>query len=403
MEIWKVEEELIAKVLIDQTVIVNIDLDFKDFYCKRSAKMYQHMLELVYEGIDIEVNTLRLKGVSLDEISYFLNIASKISTSAGVKGYCDMIRDTALKRKMSKTLQGVAEEMLYESGEKVLTKLEKAVVDLQESKYKKNKDKDIKTCVEDVQKQIAINAVNGRVGIPTGFKRLDEVLVGLVPASLITIGGATSVGKSTFLHELALRLARQGANGIVFSLEDSQDIKTSKLLCAMADVPYMQMVCADLNDKQKESFSSACNELKKLPIKIYDKCFTLPEIFLKTKKAMLSSKIDYIAVDYIQNIHVPGANNIYDQIREVVSFLYKMCKELNICVIQLSQISNEGKFKGAGEITAQSDTVIRLTREQSDMELLVEVEKNRIFGRTALGRNAIDMTFTETWSGVIEV
>lgn len=63
----------------------------------------------------------------------------------------------------------------------------------------------------------------------TGFNNLDEKMRGLY-AGLYVIGGISSVGKTTFIHQLGDQLAEQGEHVIFFSLEQSKLEMVSKSL-----------------------------------------------------------------------------------------------------------------------------------------------------------------------------
>lgn len=54
-----------------------------------------------------------------------------------------------------------------------------------------------------------------------GFPRLDEKMNGL-QVGLYVVGGVSSVGKTTFVHQLADQLAEQGNHVLYFSLEQSK-------------------------------------------------------------------------------------------------------------------------------------------------------------------------------------
>lgn len=55
--------------------------------------------------------------------------------------------------------------------------------------------------------------------IPTGYKKLDEALDGGLFSGLYTIGAISSLGKTTFVLQLADQLAKSGQDVLIFSLE----------------------------------------------------------------------------------------------------------------------------------------------------------------------------------------
>lgn len=67
-----------------------------------------------------------------------------------------------------------------------------------------------------------INGVHDRACtacIPTGFRRLDEVLDGGLFEGLYVFGAISSLGKTTFVLQIADQIAQQGQDVLIFSLE----------------------------------------------------------------------------------------------------------------------------------------------------------------------------------------
>lgn len=61
-----------------------------------------------------------------------------------------------------------------------------------------------------------------RTAIPTGFKELDEVLDGGLYDGLYFMGAISSLGKTTFVLQIADQIAAQGKDVLIFSLEMSK-------------------------------------------------------------------------------------------------------------------------------------------------------------------------------------
>lgn len=76
----------------------------------------------------------------------------------------------------------------------------------------------------------------------TGFNNLDKVMGGLY-SGLYVVGGISSVGKTTFIHQLADQLAEQGDHIVYFSLEQSKLELVSKSLARLtAKADYSKAV-----------------------------------------------------------------------------------------------------------------------------------------------------------------
>lgn len=75
--------------------------------------------------------------------------------------------------------------------------------------------------------------------IPTGFERLDAVLEGGLTKGLYFLGACPSMGKTTFLNQLADQVARQGRSVLFVSIEQSaQDLIAKSLSRGMGERGY---------------------------------------------------------------------------------------------------------------------------------------------------------------------
>lgn len=59
-------------------------------------------------------------------------------------------------------------------------------------------------------------------GLSTGYKTIDDYLLGIKPGDVVMLGGYTNLGKSTVSLDWCMNFARQGANVLYFALEDNE-------------------------------------------------------------------------------------------------------------------------------------------------------------------------------------
>ena len=80
----------------------------------------------------------------------------------------------------------------------------------------------------------------------TGFKGLDRLSGGLYPG-LYSVGGISSVGKTTFCHQIADQIAGQGIDVLFFSMEQSRLEMVSKSLARITAQHDLQNFVTNLN------------------------------------------------------------------------------------------------------------------------------------------------------------
>ncbi len=173
---------------------------------------------------------------------------------------------------------------------------------------------------------------------------------GLVPGSLVLLGGEPGIGKSTLLLQIALKL------------------------------PYTTLyVSGEESQKQIKMRADRIQPDN-------DSCYILTEtrtqdIFRHVEKL----NPDILVVDSIQTLHSnyieSGAGSI-SQIRECTAELMKFAKETNTPVILIGHITKDGSLAGPKILEHMVDTVLQFEGDRNYVYRILRALKNR-FGSTA--------------------
>jgi len=269
-------------------------------------------------------------------------------------------------------------------------------------KLKKKKNPDHKEILSeitsDIDKDYVKNiAVTGRLG---------EVVPGLFPGHLILLGGYTSTGKSFFLNQMIIDIYQNNGKVLLFSLEDSRKEKLIKIISNLSNIHQTEIITNAVAKKPDDIkiISEIMGNISPWEFYIYDDVYNLQEIKMKIKKHKLQNDIDIVCIDFIQNIKEPGS--IYEKMSKIALELQMIAKELQVTIIALSQVSNEGMsnpdiigLKGAGEIAAAADIILWLRRfKEPNLQNVLdcEIRKNRPFGKTG----TIAYKFSPNWSSL---
>ena len=181
---------------------------------------------------------------------------------------------------------------------------------------------------------------------------LNRVLGGgLVPGSLILLGGEPGIGKSTLVLQTVLRLPEQRVL-YVSGEESARQLKLRADRIAHADTNLL-IVCET----------------------------SLEKIYAHIKEA----QPDIIVIDSIQTISTETADSSPGsivQIRECAASLLKFTKESNIPTILIGHINKEGSIAGPKILEHIVDCVLQFEGDQHYMYRILRGIKNR-FGSTA--------------------
>lgn len=173
---------------------------------------------------------------------------------------------------------------------------------------------------------------------------------GIVPGSLILLGGEPGIGKSTLLLQIALKLQHKV---LYVSGEESQK--------------QIKMRADRINPKSEN-------------------CFILTE----TKTQHIFQQIaqlepDLLIIDSIQTLHtdyIESAAGSISQIRECTAELIKFAKESNTPVILVGHITKDGTIAGPKILEHMVDTVLQFEGDRNYVYRILRSLKNR-FGSTA--------------------
>ncbi|OLP15831.1 DNA repair protein RadA [Leptolyngbya sp. 'hensonii'] len=212
--------------------------------------------------------------------------------------------------------------------------------------------------------------------LPSGYRELDRVLGGgIVPGSLVLIGGDPGIGKSTLLLQMAHQLATRHPILYVCAEESGQQVKLrSQRLGIQKD-----------RDLQGDGDQGSCRETT-LPLSSpLDRLYLLPETDLDTILAELESLRPQVAViDSIQALYFaalgssPGS---VAQVRECTSLLMQVAKRESISLFIVGHVTKEGAIAGPKVLEHLVDTVLYFEGDRFASHRLLRSVKNR-FGAT---------------------
>ncbi|MGF1494145.1 MAG: DNA repair protein RadA [Microcoleaceae cyanobacterium] len=228
----------------------------------------------------------------------------------------------------------------------------------------------------------------------SGFGELDRVLGGgIVPGSLVLIGGEPGIGKSTLLLQVASCLADTTRVLYVCAEESAQQIKLRARRLKID--PTVELVIQPHNltlDAQTNGQSLAQtlqHPVQNQPLDALtdpeSELYLLPETDLETILRELGSlKPQLAVVDSIQTIYFSGLSSApgsVAQIRECTAALMQVAKRENITLFIVGHVTKDGSLAGPKVLEHLVDTVLYFEGDRFAAHRLLRSMKNR-FGAT---------------------
>lgn len=223
----------------------------------------------------------------------------------------------------------------------------------------------------DIEKKIvALSQVNTdeQKRFQTGMKELDRVLGGgIVPGSLVLVGGDPGIGKSTLLLQVCQKLAKE-RQVLYISGEES-----------LSQIKLRANRMGDFSDNMK--------------------------LFCETNLGTIRNVIEkkqpeFVVIDSIQTMYseeVSSAPGSVSQVRESTNVFMQLAKGLGITIFIVGHVTKEGTVAGPRVLEHMVDTVLYFEGDRHASYRILRGVKNR-FGST----NEIGV-FEMRQNGLVEV
>jgi len=186
----------------------------------------------------------------------------------------------------------------------------------------------------------------------TDMDEFNRVLGGgVVPGSLVLIGGDPGIGKSTLLLQVSTQLSHQGTVLYVSGEESAEQIKLRAE--RLGDIDSEFYLYAETN------MQNIRTEIEKI-------------------------KPDFLIIDSIQTVMSPEIASVQgsvSQVREVTAELMQLAKTNNIATFIVGHMTKEGTLAGPRTLEHMVDTVLYFEGERQHTFRILRAVKNR-FGST---------------------
>ena len=188
--------------------------------------------------------------------------------------------------------------------------------------------------------------------IACGYEELNRVLGGgLVPGSLVLVGGDPGIGKSTLLLQSASAIARERSVLYVSAEESAQQVKLR-----------WQRLTVDRGDLQLLAETDL-------------------ELVLQELEAL---RPEVAVIDSIQALHdaeLASAPGSVAQVRECAAALQRLAKRQNTALLLVGHVTKEGALAGPKVLEHLVDAVLTFEGDRFASHRLLRAVKNR-FGAT---------------------
>ena len=382
------ERSALGAVMLNKEVLLDVTEEVKpeDFYNESHREIFDAIMNLYRENTAVDMLTVceelnRRK--TLDMVggrAYIATLTAEVPSTANAGEYAKIVSEKAMLRRLITaaediTIKGYDDKM---AAEELLDYAEGDIFRIAQKRQRNDYAK-----IQDVlMKNLRIidQAVQNKgqvIGLPTGFKQLDEKTSGLQPSDLIIVAARPGMGKTAFALNIAQQSAvKAGASVLIFSLEMSQEQLGQRLIAMQARVESEKLKKGTLDLKDWDRINFALNELNNTKIVIDDTPgISIMEMRNKCRRLKAEQGLDLIVVDYLQLMTFDGrADSRQQEISALSRHLKLLAREMNCPVIVLSQLSRAPELRQdkrpmlsdlreSGSIEQDADIVMFLYRD----------------------------------------
>jgi len=393
-ELEQAELGLIGATLNSQgRVLTELDFDPTDFRHPIMEQVWRVMHKMIQDGKPVDPitvsNALANSDMPVDKSILYQSLDAAPSP-ASANYYATIVTEHAARRRLATVGRAIA--ALADQPGSIDNIIDEARKKLDNS-AKVHSASPVEYVWETIDDTIE-SFTQGDSYIPTPWPSLNNIIGGLRPGAVYTVGARPGVGKSVLGIELGLVMAQYGGVAM-FSLEMSQDDVNKRILANQKQIPMNRLMSpSELTDADYRKIAEWRQEYRR-PFAVNKSAqTTIAEIRRFARNVDRRDPLAGVVVDYLQLMAQAPQDRRSRQefVSDMSRNLKLLAMELNVPVIMLSQLNRESTsrednkpklsdLRESGSIEQDSDVVLLLHRDIVDEskahELQMIIAKNR--------------------------
>jgi replicative DNA helicase len=382
-----------------------------DFLLPAHREIFVAMLELDKRRQPIDVvslgDELKNRG-SLARLengqAYLIELANSVPTAENIGHYARLVQEKATLRRLIAACAEIQSRAYGEFGdyEQFLDESERMVFQVAQKNRRENA-RPVGEIMSEVLENIDARARESRsvTGVPTGFKKLDDITAGFQPENLIIVAARPGVGKTSWALNVASYAALNHKIPVfVFSLEMSKHELIERLLAGEARIDSNRMRRGMIEYSEwKNKIYPAGNRISQAPILIDDSPgVNILELRAKARRFRSDPRffppqkdgpppLGLIVIDYLQLAHGLGGRREESREREIADIsrgLKALAKELHLPIIAVSQLNRSVEKRE--DKTPQLSDLRESGAIEQDADIILFIHRDEMYNADPAGR-----------------
>jgi replicative DNA helicase len=385
------EESLLGAMLLSKEAIATAvaTVAAADFYRPAHAHLFEAIVTLYGAGEPVDPVTVSealrradlLEAMGGKQAVLRIQVGTPAASNAG--HYARIVADHALLRRLVAVGAEIA-ELGYTLPEDVTDVLDRAesLVFAVANRRQTTSLRGIHSTLQDSLAHLeALFERDGQLtGVRSGFRDLDEVLLGWQPSNLIVVAARPGQGKTAFALGTATHAALHERRPVVFfSLEMGYLELTQRILAAVAGVDSRLLRTGRIPETDWAKISTAVGRLADAPLFIDDNPhLTVMDMRAKCRRLQAQhGDLALVVVDYLQLMSTGRkAESRQVEVSELSRGLKVLARDLDVPVLALSQLNRSLEYRAdkrpmladlreSGALEQDSDVVAFIYRDDT--------------------------------------
>jgi replicative DNA helicase len=361
-------------------------LSANDFYAPEHKLIYQCMLDIAQKFKRSDLLTLQdelEKRGELEKIGgivYLVTLQEDIPSIGLIEQHANLVKEKSTLRRLIESAATIITNCYAQDDKNIDIVLDEAEKTIFQISNKRTSQTFVQLNIwlkKTFQHLSNIKTHSkGITGIPTGYKKLDEMSSGFQSGDLIILAGRPSMGKTALLLPIAAHAAMNGLSVGFFSLEMSAEQLVLRLLSSEAEIAHHNIRNATITSDEWIELTNVAARLAEMKLFIDDTAMlSLMDLRKKARKMKIEHNLQFLVIDYLQLIHSTKRHeNRHQEVSEISRSLKALAKELDIPILTASQLSRAvdsrmdkrpmlSDLRDSGAIEQDADLIMFLYRD----------------------------------------
>jgi replicative DNA helicase len=313
--------------------------------------------------------------------TYLASLIERVPSSANTAQYARIVQEKYIRRQALKIAQQLVDSVATgnEPIEELIAQTSYELANIEFS-GQSNHFKDQRSLIKEGIERIEARAKHPSYvsGVPTPFRKLNQLTNGLQPSDLVILAGRPSMGKSAIAQQIGEYVAEKAGPVVFFTLEMDAESLMDRSFASNAQIPSQKVRSGHLGEADWSRLVATAGKLSSLPILTNDApSLTAQQIrFLSRQAKARMGDLALVTVDYLGLIRSEETGKQrYLEVGEVTRTLKQLARELKVPVLLLSQLNRscearENKrpllsdLRESGDIEQDADVVMFIYRDE---------------------------------------